>query len=121
MTVLYGPDGLPITAQKEVPTEVPTDVLAVHQSDMATDPGRQGVMRMVREWHMGKVVDRARIYDLVARHDSRVSLEASDEHGDMQVLFEGKPVKLKLHKDVAEQLGYWDPTSNKVPEYQKDL
>ena len=117
MTVLYGPDGLPITKQKEVPL----DLVAVHDSEMATEAGRTGVVRKVQQFQMHHAMDRAQMYDLVVRHDSRVTLGASDEHGDMQVYFNGEPVKLKIYKDVAEQLGYWDPTGNKVPHWQEDL
>jgi hypothetical protein len=117
MTVILGPDGLPITKQKEVPL----DLLAVQNSDMETEGGRAGVVREVRRWHMGHAMNAAELYDLVERHDSRVSLEASDEHGDRKVLFQGGPTKLRIHKDEGKRLGYVDPTDFKTPEHQKDL
>ena len=117
MTVLYGPDGKPITKQ----TAVSPDLARAHETAMSTAGNRAAAVHEVMAIQMRAAKDRSQLYDLIKRHDPRVTLEASDSHGDQQVLFNGKPVKLKIHKDVAKDMGYYDPTDGKIPHYQEDL
>ena len=117
MSVLYGPSGEILTKQKEVAP----DLMRVHETEMDTEAGCESAARRVMAFQMRAAVDRAKILELVIRHDSRVFLMPSDEHGDRQVLFNGAEVKLKIHKDEAKRMGYLDPTDCKIPHYQEDL
>ena len=103
MSVIYGPDRLPITAgSATVADPADTDCMKVTKTDMATEGSRTRTVKDVMRFQMSHVQRFAQLMTLLEEGSHRVMIGPSDDYGDCPLLFEGQDTGYKIAAAVAK-------------------
>ncbi len=112
--MIFGPDGLPIHGDPEVPADAPPGaIVAPNGSEpVADDRGRVAEFKQVMRHQMRSAVNAATAFEALMR--GRAELIDSDEHGDRKVMCDGQETGLRIHKDAGVPVDQTDYTKEQT-------